>query len=403
MLWQLSVRNLLRHRRRNGLLLAAIVMAVAGVVVSNALIRGFQVDMSDRAVDSLTGHIAMHAPGYLDDPNISRSFALGEDMRAYLERLSARDDVMGWAARVQVPAVIMSERETRGVSLVGVDPLQESISFLGDVTIDGRALADVDERGIVIGKRLAEQLETVVGRRLVLMAQDFQGQNAEAGYRIVGTFDADGTGLEKQFAFTGRNALAALLRTQRVTGVSVRFIDEPPTAAVLHELRSRFDALQIAPWQALQPQAAAMFEFADIAIFVWFLIMMGALSFGLVNTLATAVMERVRELGLLRALGMQRGSVVGQVVIESMLIMAAGLALGLLLGVGAVTMLSDGIDLSRWAEGMEMAGMRPEIVPVLKSGDLLLVAVLSLVLGLLASLYPARKAVRISPLEALGR
>ncbi|MGI9325971.1 MAG: ABC transporter permease [Pseudomonadales bacterium] len=404
MLLQLSIRNLLRHRRRNGLLLAVIVIAVAGVVLTNALIRGFQHDMADSAVANLTGHLSIVAPGYFDDPNIAHSFELTQELQQSLDQLSARSGlVMGWTARVRVPAVIMSERETRGITLVGVAQEEESISFLGEVSTAGAALGGADERGILIGAALAEQLETAIGRRLVLMSQGYDGSNQEAGYRIVGTFDAEGSGLEKQFAFTGRETLQKMLGTANVTEASVRMRREPDDGRILSELAANNPNLAVHSWQELQPQAAVMFEFADLIILIWFLIMMGALSFGLINTLVTAVMERIRELGLLRALGMQAGSVVQQVVIESMLLMLAGLVLGIGFGALLVYWLGDGIDLSRWAQGMEMAGMRSVLRPVLETKDLLLVAVLSLVLGLLASLYPARKAVNIEPLEALGR
>ncbi len=404
MLLQLSIRNLLRHRRRNGLLLAVIVIAVAGVVLTNALIRGFQYDMADSAVANLTGHLSIGAPGYSDDPNIAHSFELTEELRQSLDQLSANNDlVMGWTARVRVPAVIMSERETRGITLVGVAQEEETISFLNEVSTSGAALGGADDRGILIGAALAEQLETKIGRRLVLMSQGYDGSNQEAGFRIVGTFDAEGTGLEKQFAFTGRETLQTLLGTDNVTEVSVRMRREPDDDRILNELATSNPNLAVHSWQELQPQAAVMFEFADAFILIWFLIMMGALSFGLINTLVTAVMERIRELGLLRALGMQAGNVVQQVVIESMLLMLGGLVLGIGLGTLLVYWLGDGIDLTRWAQGMEMAGMRSVLRPVLEAKDLLLVVVLSLVLGLLASLYPARKAVKIEPLEALGR
>jgi ABC-type lipoprotein release transport system permease subunit len=101
--------------------------------------------------------------------------------------------------------------------------------------------------------------------------------------------------------------------------------------------------------------------------------------------------------------GLRAGSVVAQVVIESSTVMAAGVLIGLALGVLLQLWLADGIDLSQWAEGMEMAGMRSTLVPIMRVADLVLVATMSMALGLLASLYPAWRATRIKPLEALRR
>ena len=125
--------------------------------------------------------------------------------------------------------------------------------------------------------------------------------------------------------------------------------------------------------------------------------------FGLVNTLVTAVMERVREIGLLRAIGMRPRAVVAQVVVESSLIMLLGLAIGLAIAFGAFSLIADGIDLSAFDASLASFGLRPVFTPVMVPGDVVLVAVLSLVLGLLASFYPARRAVKLNPLDALRR
>ena len=106
---------------------------------------------------------------------------------------------------------------------------------------------------------------------------------------------------------------------------------------------------------------------------------------------------------MLRAIGMRRGTVIAQVVIESMLTMTIGIAVGVVLGVLGYLWLADGIDLSAFAEGLELTGVKPELVPRLWAQDIYLVAGLSLVLGFLASIYPAQRAVKIQPLDAMRR
>lgn len=399
LLLQLSFRNLFRHKRRNAMLLLAIAFAVGGVNATNTLLRGFQMDMLNTAVANLTGHVKVHAPGYRDDPSIARGFTINDD---YTPDVPA-EALLGWAPRVRLPAVIMSERETRGVQIVGVDPAAEGISFLADAGIDGEFLKDEADGRIVIGKELARQLETSVGRRLVIITQGADGRNRERGYRVAGTFDAEGTGLEKIYAFVGIDALQKILQSDAVTEVSVRLTDERFRPAAKASMESSFSTMDVLDWQDLEPALAQMFIFADATIFIWFLLMMGALTFGLVNSLVAAVMERVKELGMMRALGMRRRTVILQVVIESVIMMAAGVIAGTLLALGIYFWLADGIDLSAWAEGIEMAGMSTLLVPVLLPADMILVAFMSLVLGFLASLYPAWRVVKLSPLEALRK
>ena len=399
LLVQLSWRNLWRHKRRNGILLAAICFAVAGVILLNSMIRGLQADMAEAAINNLNGHIKVLAPGYLDDPNIDKSFELAREWRPDL----TDDMIVGWTSRVRVPAVIMSERETRGVQFVGVDPAREGISFFGSSRIEGETLSSADDRRVIIGKALAEQLETKLGRRIVLITQGADGLNREAGYRIAGVFDAEGTGLEKTFVFTGVETVQGMLDANVVTEVSVRLTQERHSPTVFQRMANVFTGLDVLTWQELEPQAAAYFVFADSAIFIWFLIVMGALAFGLVNTLATAVMERIRELGMLRALGMRPRAVVAQVVVESMLIMSAGIAVGVAIGYLLFLSIADGINLTAFAEGMEAFNMPSLWTPVLLAEDIWLVVAMSLVLGIVASVYPARRAVKVNPLDAMRR
>lgn len=400
LLIQLSWRNIWRHRRRNGMLFAAILVAVSTIVLANALIRGWQNDMLESAVENLTGHVKVLAPGYQADPSIEKSFEIDPDWQPDLK--AAR--VVGWTSRVVVPAVIMSERDTRGVQLVGINPTdEEAISFLSDVKVDGEPLKGDDDARVLVGKELARQLNTGVGRRIVLITQGSDGRNRESGFRVAGLYDAEGTAMEKVFVFTGRQTLQRMLDTDAVTEVSVRLAENEFGPTARDRLKSTFEGMEVKTWQELQPQAATLFEFADMAIFIWFSVLMVALAFGLVNTLVTAVMERVKELGMLRAIGMRPKAVIAQVVIESLLIVSVGLGAGLLLGVGYIKLLEDGIDLSQWAAGMEAFGIRTIMIPHLLVSDLVLVSVLSLIFGLVASVYPAWRAVKVKPLEAMRR
>lgn len=399
LLAQLSLRNIVRHRRRNLMLLLAIAVAVFTVLMANTVIRGMQYDLREQTVANLNGHIKIHAPGYLDDPSIARGFKLA----AGWEPQVSVSEIEGWAARVRIPAVIMSEREARGIQFVGIDPAQESISFLSKVHYDGEPLSTSSDRRIIIGKEMADVLETKVGRRLVIITQGSDGLNREAGFRIAGVYDAEGTSIEKIFVFTGVAALQKMVDTEVVTELSVRLVDDAFQLDMLDSLLDFFADLEVKTWQQLEPLAAAFFLFAESAIYLYFFIIMTALIFGLVNTLVTSVMERVHEFGMLRAVGMRPGAVVMQVVLESTFIMMIGVGLGLTLGWLTFQLLPPVLDLSSFGEGFEKFGIPAKIHLRLHVSDMVLITIMSMVFGVLASLYPARRAVKISPLEALRR
>ena len=397
--FQLSFRNILRHRRRNAMLFAAVAIAVLGSSLSMGLVRGWQYDMLDGVVGNLTGHIKVHAPGYRDDPSIQRGFELASDYQPDVPT----EDLMGWAPRILVPAVILSERETRGIQLVGIDPGAESISFLDKVVIDGENLSGPADSRMIIGKELARQLKTRVGLRLVIMTQGSDGLTRERGFRIAGTYDAEGTGLEKAYVFSGLQTIQSLLDTDNVTEISIRLNEEPKKLSIQALLVDFFIGrdLEVMNWEELNPQAAGLYLFTDSIIYIFFFFIMGALIFGLVNTLIASVMERTKEFGMLRALGMNRRTIVLQVVIESVLIMTFGMIFGLVLAYFAFLGMEDGINLGVWAEGLESFGMRAVLYPIMRVDDFVTIAQMSIFMGVFASYWPAKRATKITPLEAM--
>jgi ABC-type lipoprotein release transport system permease subunit len=136
---------------------------------------------------------------------------------------------------------------------------------------------------------------------------------------------------------------------------------------------------------------------------VWVVVIFLALSFGLVNTLVMAVFERVREIGLMLALGMKPSMILGQIIIESMLLLGVGLLIGNVLAYASVIPLESGIDISVVAKGMEMFGASSMLYPKLYLKDVVLANVVVLFLGFLASLSPAWRASRYEPVEAITK
>jgi ABC-type antimicrobial peptide transport system permease subunit len=140
----------------------------------------------------------------------------------------------------------------------------------------------------------------------------------------------------------------------------------------------------------------------DSFILIWFVVVFVAMGFGILNTTLMAVFERMREFGLLKALGMRPGRIIKGILTEALFILLIGLAMGNLLGLASCWALSfNGIDLSALAKGVEYAGMSRVIFPVIWSKDVVSANLVVLLLGLLVCLYPAIKAARFTPVEAM--
>jgi ABC-type antimicrobial peptide transport system permease subunit len=140
----------------------------------------------------------------------------------------------------------------------------------------------------------------------------------------------------------------------------------------------------------------------DGFVLVWVIIIFLALSFGLVNTLVMAIFERVREIGLIQALGMRPSLIVYQILLESLLLLLIGLAIGNSLAIITVKPLESGLDISMVAEGMAMMGASSVLYPSLTLYDMVLANTVVIILGILTSILPAWRAAKLDPVRALN-
>jgi ABC-type lipoprotein release transport system permease subunit len=399
----LAWRNLWRNHRRTIIMLSAISIGVWAMIFMTALTQGMVNEMIKDGISSLPGHVQVHHPDYRDDPNINNLIATPD---SELSQSFAGAGFVHWATRIKVPAVVSSERESRGVTLLGIDPVRErDLNFIDYSDIDGRFLESMDDKGIVIGRKLANTLDTEVGKRIVLMSQDPDNEIADRGFRVVGLFGAKTENLEETYVFAGKATVQQLLKVGDHVTEAVAMGDdyrnvEPVYDSVLGLVN---DDVVVNRWTDLNTYLGTMMTVMDGFVFIWVVVIFLALSFGLVNTLVMAVFERVREIGLMLALGMKPSSILGQIIIESMLLLTIGLAIGNALAVASIAPLKSGIDISIVAKGMEMMGASSVLYPQLRSEDVILANTVVLILGFLASLSPAWRASRYQPIEAITK
>jgi ABC-type lipoprotein release transport system permease subunit len=401
LLSRLAWRNLWRNPRRTAVLLFALALGVWSMVALAAIVRGSMEQHIRKEILNLTGHLQISSLSYRDDPAVEHRFQPSPALEAALQR----EPITAWGARVRVPAVIASERESAGVTLVGIDPARErGLSFIPGAITAGRYLESVDDPGLLLGRKLAEQLETALGRRVVLMSQNAGNQVGERGFRVVGIFDADPQAMETGYVFIGRTAAQQMLKIDSaVSEIAIMTPDRDRLVPVLASLRAAAPGLDVVPWTELQPLLVLTEKVNNVILLIWFTVVFAAMSFGLINTLLMAVFERTREFGLFQALGMPPRYILGQVLTESLILLAFGLLLGNMLGWLNVYWLKDGIDLSAFAQGLELVGVSPVIYPALSAADVLTANLLVTVLGIAASLYPAWRAARHVPVEAITR
>ncbi len=395
----LAWRNLWRNARRTVITLIVVSVGLWSVLIFNAFLNAWSESGKQTTLSVLIGEAQIHAPGYMDDPNIELLMPPPDPaLRAALDDPA----ISHWASRLIVPGVVQSEYKTLPVSILGVDPKDEMIvSSLPAQVVEGRYLASQTDAGVVLGESLAERLETGLGRRVMLMSQNTSGALSEQSFDVVGIFDSD-KGTEDFYAFTGRKAAQDFLGLKdEIAEIVLRIPDEKLLDQTVATVQKAAPDLEVKSWHSLSLMLAASDTFMKSFVFVWLGVVFSIMAIGIVNTQLMAVFERTHEIGLLRALGMKPRQVLWMITLESAFMVGLGVLLGLALGALSIFATYDGIDLSAFSEGMEMIQAADILYPDYDLKGFAIFAGIIWILGILVAIWPARRAARLSPVEAM--
>jgi len=392
-------RNLWRNPRRTAITLIVVSVGLWSILIFNSFLNAWMQSSKDATLRLLIGQGQIHAQGYMDDPNIE---ALMTPPDAALSKALNQPSIENWAVRLQVPGVVQSEYKTLPITVVGVNPEdEEKVSSIPGKLAEGRYLTDADDDGVVLGLHLLDRLNTELGRRVILMSQNLDGTLAERSFDVVGVFDADKQ-TEDFFAFTGLKASQKFLGLDnQIAQIVFTIPDDALLETTVESLAIAAPDLDVRSWKELSLFLATSDSFMKGFIYIWLAVVFSLMAIGIVNTQLMAVFERTHEFGLLRALGMKPRLVLMMVSFESTLLIGFGVLLGAALASLTIFSFYDGIDLSAFAEGLEMFQGGQVLFPKYDVPGFVLFSVIIWVLGILVALWPARRASKSSPVEAM--
>ncbi len=402
---QLSWRNIWRNPRRTAIILIAVSIGVWSMVVLGALWQGMVNQMIKNGIATMTGHLQIHQKDYRNDPVVENSISDPDRVAKVLD--AHLPEKTAWSSRIRVTAVAANARHSAGVTVIGIDPDREAaVSFIAGAIRQGRYLKADDRYGILIGEALADKFGTKLGRKVVLMSQNTEREIGSRAFRITGIFKAEMEATEKQLVFISMPSARKLLKLG--AGVSEYAIvlpqDDPPNlGAIVAKLQANLSTDELVEgWPAILPMVKTYVELIQSWNWIWYLVVFIAMGFGIVNTMLMAVYERMREFGVLKALGMQPGWIVKDVLTESFFLLLGGMLIGNGVAFLTVWIFSrTGIDLTALSAGAEYAGIAKVIYPALSLRDVAIANLMVFLLGMLISVYPAIRAARFTPVEAM--
>ncbi|MEM1245596.1 MAG: FtsX-like permease family protein [Acidobacteriota bacterium] len=396
----LAWRNLWRTPRRTSVTLAAMTLATFFMIVYTSLMQGYLRDLERDVVEVEIGDLQIHASGYLERPSL---YALMEDADAVVAALE--EDGLAAAPRLLSGALVAGEDNSSGALLRGVDvERSQRVTQVANRIETGQWLAESDPRGVVVGRLLARTLEVDLDDELVVLGQATDGSMANDLFRVRGVLGSVSEATDRAAVFLPEQTFRDLFgiaegahqilvrRTPQQTLNEASALAE--SAASQHDPRT---------WRELMPFMATMIDTASSAIFMVSGVIYIAIAILILNAMLMAVFERIRELGVLKAIGMSPRKILLLILTEALLQALAAVALSVALAAPALWYLVNrGIDVGSLGN-ITMGGAN---FPSLWRGAVQTSTFLGplsvfFFLVLLGVLYPGYKAASISPVEAM--
>ncbi|MBI4062781.1 MAG: ABC transporter permease [Elusimicrobia bacterium] len=331
------MRNVLRNRRRSGLTLASVVVGVAALFFIQSLIKSLQADMVDRAMGIYNSHIQIQARASQDPKIPEASFGGVDAIEAVL-----RDDksVAAFTRRVMFTGLIASAQNSAGVGVVSIDPLKEtSISNIHHYIKEGRLL---DAPGqIMIGRRIAKNLDVRLGEKVVMMAQNREGSFEGRALRVAGIFETGSYTWDVSIVYMNlEDAQSLLAWPGEINSLAVKIKDSSDIETVRSELSQKIGALEkdlkVLTWKDIGSELVHIQRFQDSILYLVMCVVFVIVALGILNTMLMSLFERIREFGLMMALGAKRKEVAVLLLTESAYLGMMGLAWGAAWGVSVI-------------------------------------------------------------------
>lgn len=402
MIRSIAWRNIWRSPLRSGIIIAAISVGMSAGVFSTTFTKGWMNQRLEAGVETEASHIRIQQPKFNENYDLKESIPNAIEIS---EEISKLEHVDGISERIVIQSMIASAETGTGVRIMGVDPDKEkSVTNLFTKVSQGKYFEGVKRNPIVIGEKLAKKLKVKMRSKVVITVQDVNGNITGGAFRICGIYDITSGAYEEGNVFVRKSDLARLLSLDENTSheIIVHLDDTEKIDQHAALLKDQYKNLLVQSWKESMPELGYMNEIGNLYIYIFVIIILLALGFGIVNTMLMVILERIKELGMLMAVGMSKARIFGMLMLETVLLTFTGGFTGILIGLGAtLATMKDGIDLSDFAAGFEAMGYSPHVYPVVEFENLIVIVILVILTGIVASIYPARKALKYNPAEAI--
>ena len=379
-------------------------MGLAALIFVDAYLVGMEENLVKSATSSFLGDGQIHHSGFRKTHEVEKTIRELDRLTSELEKESI---VERFTLRTMAFGMITSAANVSSISLIGIQPSTEKyLSQIDEALVKGDYLHQDNERSIIIGSKLAENLEVGIGDRVVAtVAQAETGDLSQEMFRIVGIYRFNIREMDSGMAFINlRKAQQMLALGGDAHEIAIRFTNTGYGRGKSLPFWGKYSqhGNEAVGWTDIVPQLEAAFRMFQFSTYIVGLILFGAVAFGIINTLFMSMHERMFEFGVLRAVGTRPYRMAQLIILEASSLAILSIILGAILGfILTYITTKTGIDY----RGIEMGGVtvREILYPVLELKQFLFYPFWVFVLTTITGLYPAIHAARMSPAKAMRK
>jgi len=403
MLLSISWRNIWRNKVRSLVIIFSIALGIFAGVISASFFKGMASQRINKVINTELSYIQIHNPGFEQTSDFANFINNAKQIEDEVKKIP---NVTGVSRRISIQSMAASAETASGVKISGIFPEKEkTVTNISTKIIDGKYFEGISKNPVVIGKKLAEKLNVKVRSKIILTIQDIDNNITSGAFRIAGIYSTDNNMFDEVNLFVRFSDIQNLTNFPEngAHEIAININNNENLQTVFNEVEKITDnKLDVNTWKELSPEMNYLTEAMDMYMYIFIIIILMALLFGIINTMLMVVMERTKEIGMLMAIGMNKGKVFWMIVFESVLLSLTGGIVGIVIGgVSSKFGETHPIDLSMWAQGYQQLGFDAFVYTKLDPTMLINVTILVIITGVIAAIYPAFKALKNDPADAL--
>lgn len=387
---------------RSIIMMVAIAMGLFAGVFTMAFMQGAVDARIESATKSELAHIQVHAPHFLDNNETSIYIQNSTTLVAEIEKTAG---VVAASERLVTEPFIMAAHGTGGGRLIGVWPEKEmKVTDIWEHIVEGDYLESTGRMPpVLIGEKLANRLQLKTRSKINVQMVDLNGDLSSKGYRVSGIYKTDNTTFDENHLFVRFEDLQLQLGIENNAAHEIAVVVKNGNEAATFKpaIQKIAGNTVVQTWKELSPEMSLLTDSMDQYMYIFILIILLALCFGIINTMLMSVLDRIKEIGMLMAVGMNKRKIFMMIILESVMLTFSGGILGIIIGSGVTKFFEKTpIDVSVFADGLEKYGFAAQIYTSLRLETIVTITVLVIATGILSAIYPARKALKLNPAEA---